>query len=137
MFKKILCPVDLTHAEQLSKALDLADNLAKSSGAEICFVGIHGATPSTSVHKEKEYREKLEEFAASEASKRGVTISAHSYYSHDPRIDIAPAVIETVATTGADAVVMASHIPGWMEHIFHSNAGYVACHAPVSVFVVR
>ena len=137
MFKKILCPIDLTHADKLTKALDIASGMAKEGGGELCFVGIHGASPSTSAHTEKEYRERLEDFAAAEASSRGVKISTHPHYSHDPAVEIAPAIIEAVATTGSDAIVMASHIPGWMEHIFHSNAGYVACHAPVSVFVVR
>jgi len=38
---------------------------------------------------------------------------------------------------GCDLVVMASHVPGFREHILSSNAGYVASHAPISVFVVR
>ena len=32
---------------------------------------------------------------------------------------------------------MASHRPGAGEYVFGSNAGHVAQHAPVSVFVVR
>jgi hypothetical protein len=32
---------------------------------------------------------------------------------------------------------MASHVPGLPEHIFASNAGAVASHAGMSVFVVR
>ena len=46
-------------------------------------------------------------------------------------------LLDAVNETGADLVVMASHVPGVLEHIFSSNAGYVARHAKVSVFVVR
>jgi len=32
---------------------------------------------------------------------------------------------------------MASHEPGFFEHIFSSHGGYIAQHAKVSVLVVR
>ena len=32
---------------------------------------------------------------------------------------------------------MASHVPGLPEHFFASNAGALASHAEVSVFVIR
>ena len=41
------------------------------------------------------------------------------------------------ASVGADLVIMASHVPGMLEHIFSSHGGYIAQHAKVSVFVVR
>jgi nucleotide-binding universal stress UspA family protein len=32
---------------------------------------------------------------------------------------------------------MTSHVPGVIEHVFSSNAGYVASHAKCSVVVLR
>ena len=39
--------------------------------------------------------------------------------------------------TGADLVVMQSHVPGLMDYIWPSNGGKVAGHAKCSVLVVR
>jgi nucleotide-binding universal stress UspA family protein len=32
---------------------------------------------------------------------------------------------------------MGSHVPGFAEHLFSSNAGYLASHTDISVFIVR
>jgi hypothetical protein len=32
---------------------------------------------------------------------------------------------------------MASHVPGFKDCVFSSNAGHLASHAPMSVYVVR
>ena len=45
--------------------------------------------------------------------------------------------VEAVHETGADLVVMASHIPGIADAIWPSHGGRLASHADVSVFVVR
>ena len=42
-----------------------------------------------------------------------------------------------IEETESDLVVVASHIPGFPEYLFASNAGYLAMHATVSVFVIR
>jgi hypothetical protein len=34
-------------------------------------------------------------------------------------------------------VVMASHVPGMLEHVWSSHAGRLASHASASVFIVR
>ena len=45
--------------------------------------------------------------------------------------------IDRAEAVHADLVVTASHNPGFAEHLFASNSGYLAAHAPVSVLVVR
>jgi nucleotide-binding universal stress UspA family protein len=45
--------------------------------------------------------------------------------------------MKAIDKIGADLVVMASHKPGFLEHIFSSHGGYIAQHATCSVFVVR
>ena len=44
---------------------------------------------------------------------------------------------ESVRETGADLVVMASHIPNVTDYIWQSNGGAIATHADVTVMVVR
>ena len=46
-------------------------------------------------------------------------------------------LIEAVETTGADLVVMATHVPGLADHLWSGHGAHVATHARVSVFLVR
>jgi nucleotide-binding universal stress UspA family protein len=57
--------------------------------------------------------------------------------SHDPTVDVDDALMKAVSETGADLVVMASHVPGLADYIWPSNGGKLAAHSSASVFVVR
>ena len=137
MYKTIMVPVDLAHIERLDKAIDTATDLAKHFDATVCFVGVTAETPSEVAHTPKEYAEKLAAFGAEQSKAHGLDIATKAYASHDPAVDLDETLIAAAGEVGADLVVMASHVPGLPEHIFASNAGYLANHAKVSVFVIR
>jgi len=137
MYKKIMVPIDLAHVERLDKAINTATDLAKHYDIPICFVGVTTETPSEVAHTPKEYAEKLEAFGAGQAKAHGLDIATAAYPSHDPAIDLHEVLIRAAKENDADLIVMASHVPGLPEHIFASNAGAVASHAGVSVFVIR
>ena len=137
MYQRIMVPVDLSHIERLGKTLDTATDLAKHYGTSICFVGVTTGPPGQVAHTPEEYATKLADFAAQQSKAHGLKIDAKAYTSHDPAVDLDQKLLEAIKDTGADLVVMASHIPGFPEHIFASNAGAVASHADVSVFVIR
>ncbi|OWU83461.1 universal stress protein UspA [Oceanicola sp. 22II-s10i] len=137
MFSNIMVPVDLAHEDRLSKALSCAGELAKSSGATVTYVGVSAATPSSVAHTPEEFAKKLDAFAAAQGEKHGVTTRAHAVTSHDPATDLDPTLLKAVDETGADLVVMASHVPNITDYIWPSNGGSVAGHAKVSVLVVR
>ncbi len=137
MYKKIMVPVDLEHSDSLGKALDTASDLAKHYGIPVCYVGVTAETPTPVAHTPKEFAQKLKAFADEQAKRHGQEIDAVAYPSHDPTIDLDDTLLKAIEETGADLVVMASHVPGFPEHIFASNAAAVASHAEVSVFVVR
>lgn len=137
MFKKIMVPVDLAHLDRLSRSLEIAATLARADGAEIVCVGIYGNLPSSAAPNPQDYKARIEAFAAEQSAASGVATTAFPVFSHDPEVELGSALLKAIDDTGSDAVVMASHIPGWVEHIFHSNAGYLASHATVSVFVIR
>ncbi|MBA5777608.1 universal stress protein [Stappia sp. F7233] len=137
MYKTIMVPVDLAHAEKLEKAIATAADLAKHYNVPVCFVGVTTALPGTIAHSPAEFGAKLEKFAKAEGTKRGIKASSLVKVSHDPSIDLDKTLIEAAAEAEADLAVMASHVPGLPEHIFASNAGYLAAHAPFSVLVVR
>ncbi len=137
MYTRILVPVDLAHIDKLGKALETAAKIAKGDGATLIYTGVTSSEPSAVAHTPTEYAAKLQAFATERAQAVGVPGESHVMRSHDPAIDLADKLIDAIEETRADLVVMASHVPGLQEHIFHSNAGHVSAHAPVSVFVVR
>ncbi|MGF1609443.1 MAG: universal stress protein [Kiloniellales bacterium] len=137
MYKKIMVPVDLAHIEKLHKAINTSTDLAKHYGIPICFVGVTAETPTEVAHNPKEFGERLERFGAKQSERHGLQIDTAAYPSHDPAIDLDETLIKAAQENGADLIVMASHVPGVPEHIFASNAGAVASHAGVSVFVIR
>lgn len=137
MYSKILLPIDLAHVEKLEKAIVTAIGLAKTHGAELAMVGITGEQPSAVAHDPKEYMDKLAAFASEQSSKHAIEITAVTHMSVDVPAEL-PALLEREAQAhGYDLVVMASHAPGLLDHIFTSNAGHVATHSKASVFVVR
>ena len=137
MFKTIMVPVDLRHASTLEKSLAVAASLARLNGATPHLVGVTQTGPTEVAPTPEAFGDKLKAFADDQSRLLGVAFEAHTETSHDPTIDL-DEVLETAAEKlGADLIVMGSHVPGFADHIFASNAGYLASHASMSVFVVR
>ena len=137
MYQTIAVPVDLEHVDRLTKALQIAVDLAKHYGATLHYVGATTETPGPLARTPDAYRAKLEAFAKAEGEAHGIDVSAKMIVSLDMTIDLDKQLRDAFAEIGADLVVMASHIPGIEEHLFGSNAGWIASHSPMSVFVVR
>ena len=57
--------------------------------------------------------------------------------SHDPAIDLDDTLMKAQHETGADLVVMQSHVPNITDYVWPSNGGTMATHSDASVFVVR
>ncbi|GAB4394225.1 MAG: hypothetical protein Tsb0032_17410 [Kiloniellaceae bacterium] len=137
MYKKIMVPVDLRHTDKLEKAVATAADLALHYKAPVQMVAVTGSAPTSVAHNPEEFQARLSEFAAAQAGKFGIEIGAHAIVSPDPAIDLDDKLGREAHDIGADLIVMASHVPGFAEHIFSSNAGYLASHSDISVFIVR
>jgi len=137
VFKKIMTPVDLAHIGDLGKGLQCGVDLARHYNASIIYVGVTSSAPSTTAHNPAEYAEKLAKFAAAQSKKYGIKIEAHATISHDPTTDLDDALLKAVEETGADLVVMTSHLPNLTDYYWPSNGGKVAAHAACTVMVVR
>ena len=137
MFKRIMVPVDLTHADKLDKALTCAADLATHYEATLVYVGVTTETPSSVAHTPTEFADKLDALPPSRRLSAALATEGHTMTSHDPTVDLDDTLMQAVGETGADLVVMASHIPNVMDHIWPSNGGSLAAHAKVSVMVVR
>ena len=137
MYEKILVPVDLRHVEHLDKALRVAADLSKNYSIPVCYVGVTSATPSEVAHTPAEFAGKLEAFAKSQAEAYGVDADAKAMTSHDPAVDLDETLKRAIAETGADLVVMATHIPNVTDYFWASHGVGLASHVDVSVFLVR
>jgi len=137
VFKKIMTPVDLAHLKDLQRALQCTADLARHYDAEVVFVGVTAPTPSSVAHTPEEYGRKLDAFAREQSETHGISASAQTVIGHDPTTDVDDALLRATRDTGADLVVMASHMPNVLDYIWPSNGGKIAEHAKCSVLVVR
>ncbi|MCA0872309.1 universal stress protein [Seohaeicola saemankumensis] len=137
MFTKIMTPVDLLHIGDLGKGLQCGADLARLYDASVVYVGITSTAPSAAAHNPAEYAAKLADFAAAQADRHGIRTEAHAAISHDPTTDLDDALLGAVTDTGADLVVMTSHLPNLTDYLWPSNGGKIATHAACTVMVVR
>lgn len=137
LFNKILIPIDLNHAEKLEKAVSAGVYLARQDSLPVVFAAVASAAPGSVAHTPQEFRQKLDAFAAAQGVKYGINASGHAVFVHDPAIDLDTGLLTAVRETGADLVVMATHVPNLADHLWPSNGGRLASHADVSVFLVR
>ncbi len=138
MYSHILVPVDLAHVDKLSKALKVAARTAKEHDANVIYFGVVDAVPTPSAVTEGErMRQLFTEFATGQSKLHGIEVEERIALRQDLHLHVGSEIIEAAKTTDCDLIVMASHIPGLKDHFFSSNAGYVATHAPMSVYVIR
>lgn len=137
MYSSIMVPTDLAHADTLDKAIKTAADLAKLYDAKVYLVGVTDVAPSAAAHSPEEFDAKMEAFAKAKSGETGVAMTGLTVVSHDPVIELDDKLSKTAAKLGVDLVVMATHLPRFSDLLFSSNAGWMASHADVSVFVVR
>ncbi|AJY45456.1 universal stress protein [Martelella endophytica] len=137
MFKKIMVPVDLAHADKLQRALTAAADISKLYNAPLVYVGVTSSLPGALGHNPREYEAKLKAFAEGEMAKHGVSAEIHAVISHDPATDLNQSLARAVDEIGADLVVMATHVPNLADHFMHSHGGQLATHTRASVYLVR
>lgn len=137
MYSKILLPIDLAHAEKMEKAIVTAVEVAKAHDARLTMMGVTGEEPGSVAHDPKEYAARFDAFVAEQSQKHGIPVDALEKVSVDVPAEL-PGILEKEAKEhGYDLIIMASHVPGLLDHIFTSNAGHVATHSAGSVFIVR
>ena len=137
MFNTIMVPIDLAHTDKLDHGLCVAADVAKLYGASVVFVGVTASAPSAQGHNPKEYEAKLHEFAKQQSAKHGFDADARAVLSHDPAAQLDDDLAEAVDATGADLVIMSTHVPTLADHFLHSHGGELASRTNASVFLVR
>ncbi len=137
MFNKIMVPVDLAHLEALEKSLTVATDLARHYNAALCYVGVTSSQPNSVARTPEEYAQKLDAFARNHAPDTGREPSSRMYNSPDPIADMDDTLVQAIKDTGADLVVMATHLPKHLDVIMPANGSKVASHTTASILLVR
>lgn len=137
MYSHIVVPVDLAHEDKLGRTLQCAADLAGHWNARVTYVGVTSPLPSKLGHNPDEYAERLARFAAAQTELHGIDASSHAAVSHDPSIDLDKTLLSVIKETGADLVIMESHIPNITDYVWASHGDTIASHAGVSVMLVR
>ena len=137
MFKHIMVPIDLKHITELEKALNVAHDLAKHYQAAVCYVSVTSTAPNDIAHTPEEYQTKLQTLADREGKSHQQSVSARVFTSNDPVADVDDRLVQAIEETGADLVVMATHLPRTLDAVMPAHGGKVATHTDASVLLVR
>ncbi|MCW4148865.1 MULTISPECIES: universal stress protein [Halomonadaceae] len=137
MFKNIMVPVDLAHLETLEPALSVVADMAKQYDAKITYVGVTANTPTSIARTPQEYEQKLDAFAQDRHKVHGQPVSIKVYSSTDPVANVDDLLVKAIDETGADLVMMATHLPRHLDIVMPSHGGKVATHTDASVFLLR
>jgi universal stress protein F len=136
MYKRIVVPIDLSHAEQGREMAALATKLADDS-AEIYLVNVIEEIPSYIVSElPKDLREKSVENA--KAVLEEIAKSANITTPVSVRMGrVSSEIIAAADEHDADIIIIASHRPGLQDLLLGSTAARVVRHSKHSVLVMR
>lgn len=119
MYSTIMVPVDLEHAITLGKAIRTAADIGKLYQSKVILVGVVSSAPSSLAHNSEEFAQKLEQFIQPHTEQCGYPMQSKALTCNDPVAELDRALEKVGDEVGADPVVIASHAPGFMNHLFH------------------
>lgn len=135
MYKTILVPIDMGHLERAEIMISAARQLGPdatlilANAVETIPSHIQAEVPASYVEQARlTAKAKLNEIAG----KAGGSVETKMVDGH-----AASAILELADKIKADAIVIASHKPGWQDYLIGSTASRVVRHAVCSVLVVR
>ena len=135
MYKKIVVPIDMSHLERADAMIKAARQLGPKAelvlvhAVEIIPSHIMAELPSDLIFEgKKAAKKKLDEIAKT----AGDNVKVEILEGH-----AAAAILDIAESQGADAIVIASHKPGWQDYLIGATAARVVRHAKCTVLVVR
>ena len=136
MFKTILVPIDIGHADNSNHIINIAATNGGKDARIILLNVVENIPKWVAVELPDDFQEKsfqeakqqLEALADASDVKSEVDVRiGHPYQT----------ILDTVKEVGADLIVIASHQPGLQDYLLGSTAAKVVRHARCSVLVVR
>ena len=137
MFKHIMVPFDLAEKDTWQHAILVACDLSAHYDARITLVSVSGGLQGKVSHSSEEYGRRLAVYARELSDQYDVPIDSFNYGVPDPSVEVDHKLLQAIKDLEVDLVVVGSHQPGWVEYFVNSHGGWLASHAPISVFVVR
>jgi len=139
MFKNILVPIDLTHAEKSSALLDRAKEVADQHSGKLTLLNvIPEIPPYVTIELPKDMHEKVVTNARAKlrelVKKHKISASTEFMVEHGHPMQ---EILKAATSTHADLILVASHQPGLSDYLLGSVAGKVVRHAHCSVMVLR
>jgi hypothetical protein len=102
------------------------------------WIALAGARPGEGVRSRAQRKVQTSGYStAGQAEAYGIRTHDHVALRGDLLVNVGSDIIKAAKESDCDLIVMATHLPGFKDHIFSSNGGYVASHAPMTVYVVR
>ena len=141
MFKRILLPIDLDQESSWSRALAVAEQLAKDYGAELHVITVVPSMGMSVVGSffPPDFEKKA--IAAAQSKLDAVLAQAASdaaaIKGHVAHGTIYEEVLSSANKLDCDLIVMTSHRPELKDYLLGPNAARVMRHARQSVFIVR
>ena len=141
MFKRILLPIDLDQESSWSRALPVAEQLAKDYGAELHVITVVPSMGMSVVGSffPPDFEQKAIAKAQSnlDAVLAKAAANAASIKGHVAHGTIYEEVLSAANKLDCDLIVMTSHRPELKDYLLGPNAARVMRHARQSVFIVR
>lgn len=134
MYKTILVPIDLAHAEVGQTTLRIARQIGGAE-ARIFLLHVMPEIPAfVASEMPSEVLSRTLKKAEAELEKLGEDAGAQAKvtHGHPPT-----AILEHAEDIGADLIIIASHRPGLQDYFLGSTAARVVRHAPCAVLVHR
>jgi len=134
MYKTILVPIDLSHAEVGQKTLQIARQIGGSE-ARIFLLHVLPELPSLIASQiPKEMLDRTMRKAEAELKDLGADAGAQTKVSHGHTSTV---ILEHAEAVGADLIIIASHRPGLQDYFLGSTAERVVRHAQCAVLIHR
>lgn len=136
MYQTIIVPIDVCNAEKAPEMLDAAKRLG-GSDAKIVLLNVIETVPNyVSVHLPEGHAEKVKAEAIDELNSLANTTPLET------EIEVrsgraSPEILAAAEERKADAIIIASHRPGFEDYFLGSTASRVVRHAKCSVIVIR
>lgn len=136
MYQTFVVPVDVNNSDKAAAMLDTAERLG-DKGAKIVLTYIIEPIPNYVAvhlpegHSEKvvaEAKEELDRIAKSTALETEIQVR----FGH-----ASPEILSAADENNADAIIIASHRPGFEDYLLGSTASRVVRHAKCSVVIIR
>lgn len=133
VFKKILCPINLRHAEHKQRAFEEAVRMAGNHGAELIVATVAPEMErNLNIRDSRAYWGKELDKFIEENRPEGLSVRTTVRIGSPHR-----QIVKLAAEEKVDLIVLEAANPKVSDYLLGTTATHVVAHTPASVYVVR